>query len=160
MNEDLILLIEKILGKNDSLKFKPIAKKGNHTMLHIIRAKDYDEMSYHVAKLIADEVRAQEKPVLLICKTVIGFGSPNRSGKAKSHGEPLGEDEVRLTKQALGLPADVDFYSPPEVQRMFRLHSAAVRRIAGRCASRTAASRTPSAARQGILRECAYGSLL
>lgn len=81
-------------------------------------------------KLRAAKRAAQEKPVLLICKTVIGFSSPNRSGKAKSHGEPLGEDEVRLTKQALGLPADVDFYSPPEVQRMFRLHSAAVRRIA------------------------------
>ncbi len=52
------------------------------------------------------------KPSLIACRTVIGYGSPNRAGTAKAHGEPLDEDEVRLTKRALGLPEERSFYVP------------------------------------------------
>jgi transketolase len=46
------------------------------------------------------------KPTLIICKTTIGKGSPNRGGTAKAHGEPLGADEIRLTREALGWTAE------------------------------------------------------
>ncbi len=42
------------------------------------------------------------QPTLIVCKTTIGKGSPNRAGTAKAHGEPLGGDEIRLTREALG----------------------------------------------------------
>ncbi len=42
------------------------------------------------------------QPTLIICKTTIGKGSPNRAGTAKAHGEPLGDDEIKLTRQAMG----------------------------------------------------------
>jgi len=51
-----------------------------------------------------------EQPSLIMCKTIIGFGSPNKAGSQKSHGSPLGPDEVKLTKEALGLPVDQEFY--------------------------------------------------
>ena len=44
------------------------------------------------------------QPTLIICRTVIGRGSPHRAGSAKAHGEPLGADEVRLTREALAWP--------------------------------------------------------
>ncbi len=53
-----------------------------------------------------------EQPTIIACRTTIGFGSPNRAGTAKVHGEPLGEDELIATKKSLGLPADRSFYLP------------------------------------------------
>ena len=44
------------------------------------------------------------RPSLIICRTVIGYGSPNKAGTASAHGEPLGEDELILTKESLGWP--------------------------------------------------------
>jgi transketolase len=57
-----------------------------------------------------------DKPSLIMCKTVIGFGSPNRAGTSKVHGAPLGPDELKLTKEALGIPLEPTFYVPDEVR--------------------------------------------
>jgi transketolase len=62
---------------------------------------------HDVAAVDAALVRARaetERPSLVICRTTIGKGSPNRAGSAKAHGEALGADEVRLTRAALGWP--------------------------------------------------------
>ena len=60
------------------------------------------------------------RPSLIICQTVIGYGSPNKAGTASAHGEPLGEDEVRLTKERLGWPYEEPFTVPQEVLAYFR----------------------------------------
>jgi len=54
-------------------------------------------------------------PSLIICRTIIGCGSPNKAGTASCHGEPLGEEEVRLAKENLGWPYPEPFTIPPEV---------------------------------------------
>jgi transketolase len=54
-----------------------------------------------------------DKPTLIICKTAIGKGSPNRAGTSKAHGEPLGADEIQLTRAALGW-SHAPFVIPPE----------------------------------------------
>jgi len=56
-----------------------------------------------------------DKPVLLCCRTTIGFGSPNKAGKESSHGAPLGKDESALTREALDWP-----YGPFEVPHAIR----------------------------------------
>ena len=55
-----------------------------------------------VSKAIADAKNTADKPTLICCKTSIGKGSPNRANTAKAHGEPLGAEEIKLTREALG----------------------------------------------------------
>ena len=54
------------------------------------------------------------KPSIIVCRTVIGYGSPNKAGKGSAHGDPLGEEEVGLTKEALGWAAQDAFSVPAE----------------------------------------------
>ncbi len=63
----------------------------------------------------------QTRPVLVIMHTTIGKGSPNKAGTYKVHGSPLGPEEVRLTKAALGIPQE-EFYIPQSVQDYFAVH--------------------------------------
>ncbi|RMG78681.1 MAG: transketolase [Chloroflexi bacterium] len=61
-----------------------------------------------------------DKPSLISVRTIIGYGSPNKQGTSKAHGSPLGEEEVRLTKQALGWPTDEPFFIPHDALAHFR----------------------------------------
>lgn len=61
-----------------------------------------------------------ERPSLVIIRTHIGFGSPHRQDTFEAHGSPLGEEEVRLTKENLGWPPEPPFHIPPEALRHFR----------------------------------------
>ncbi len=89
---------------------------------HVQRIDGHDATAVETAIVSA---RAEtERPSLIACKTHIGFGSPNRQDTHKAHGEPLGVDEVRLTKEKLGWPADKPFYVPDEA-REFMQESAA-----------------------------------
>ncbi|MDR2940780.1 MAG: transketolase [Clostridiales bacterium] len=63
-----------------------------------------------------NEAKLSPRPALIEIKTKIGFGSPNKQGKASAHGEPLGADEIKLTKEALGFNYYDDFYVPDEVR--------------------------------------------
>ena len=57
-----------------------------------------------VSRAIAEARHSPDKPSLIVCKTHIGHGSPNRADTAKAHGEPLGDAEIALTREALGWP--------------------------------------------------------
>ncbi len=67
------------------------------------------------------------RPTLIVCHTVIGYGSPHKAGTAEAHGEPLGEEEVRLTRQKLGWP-----YPPFEVPREALDHMRKARELGAR----------------------------
>ncbi len=57
-----------------------------------------------------------DQPSLIACQTVIGYGSPNKANTAGIHGAPMGDEEIRLTKEALGWPLDKPFYVPDEAR--------------------------------------------
>lgn len=61
-----------------------------------------------------------DRPSLIIVPTTIAYGSPNKAGSASAHGEPLGEEEVRATKAALGWPPEPAFHVPEPVLAHFR----------------------------------------
>lgn len=68
---------------------------------HVIRA--IDGHSRPAIKAAIEQAHQQtSKPTLIICRTTIGYGSPNKAGTASSHGAPLGNDEIALTRQQLG----------------------------------------------------------
>ena len=72
-----------------------------------------------VAGAIRSAQEAADRPSLIAARTHIGHGSPNRQDRCKAHGEPLGEEELRLTKEALGWPLDPPFHIPDEARAVF-----------------------------------------
>jgi transketolase len=94
--------------------------------------KRYEAYGWHVENLGEDIAldtleqavrRAQEvtdRPSLLIVRTHIAPGSPNKQDTHEAHGAPLGEEEVRLTKQAYGWPSEEPFFIPDEALERFR----------------------------------------
>jgi transketolase len=73
-----------------------------------------------LASALREFQATQDRPTLIVVDSVIGFGSPNKHNTAAAHGEPLGDDEVRLTKQAYGWPEDAFFRVPDEVRYRLR----------------------------------------
>ena len=68
---------------------------------------NFIEVNGHNHKQISNAIKKSsksKKPNIISCKTVIGFGSPNKSGKASSHGSPLGDDEIALVRKKLKWP--------------------------------------------------------
>lgn len=65
------------------------------------------------------EARRDERPSIIVCKTHIGFGMPNKQDTAKAHGEPPGEQELAAAKKALGWPEDEHFFVPDDVKKHF-----------------------------------------
>ena len=79
---------------------------------HVIRDVDGHDADQIIAAL--NDARSEtNKPTLICCTTIIGWGSPNKQGKESSHGAPLGDDEITLTRAALGWKHDA-FVIPDE----------------------------------------------
>ncbi|HET9077792.1 MAG TPA: transketolase [Acidimicrobiales bacterium] len=79
-------------------------------------ANDTDALEAGVRRAMAEE----ERPSLLVLRSHIGYPAPNMTDSPKAHGSPFGADEVRATKEILGLPPDQDFWVPEEVLDMYR----------------------------------------
>jgi transketolase len=79
-----------------------------------------------VIKAVRKARREQSKPTLICCKTVIGYGSPNKQGKEECHGAALGAEEVRLVRETLGWP-HAPFVVPDEIRRAWDMSAAGKR---------------------------------
>ena len=67
-----------------------------------------------------DAMAVEDRPSLIIVRSHIGYGSPHKQDTSSAHGSPLGEEEVRLTKEAYGWDPDKQFYVPEEALAHFR----------------------------------------
>jgi transketolase len=85
---------------------------------HVQRIDGQDSGAVDAALTAARAV--EDRPSLIVGRTHIGYGSPHKQDTWHAHGEPLGVEEVRLTKHALGWPEDRTFYVPDEALREFR----------------------------------------
>ncbi len=91
----------------------------------VIRAVDGHDADA-VAKAIRKARRERSKPTLICCKTIIGFGSPNKQGKEECHGAALGADEVALVRKTLDWP-HAPFVVPDEIRAAWDARSAGKR---------------------------------
>jgi transketolase len=74
----------------------------------------------NLEQALQNAIAVQDKPSLIIVRTHIAQGSPNKHDTAGAHGSPLGEEEIRLTKKAMGWPSTEPFFVPPEALEHFR----------------------------------------
>ncbi|MDF1510431.1 transketolase [Robertmurraya sp. DFI.2.37] len=84
-----------------------------------IRVEDGNDLEA-IAKAIEEAKSDQTHPTMIEVRTVIGYGSPNKSGKSDVHGAPLGADELKLTKEAYKWTFEEDFHVPNEVYEQFK----------------------------------------
>ena len=85
---------------------------------HVQQIDGHDPAAVDAALTVARAV--EDRPSLIVARTHIGYGSPHKQDTWHAHGEPLGVEEVRLTKRALGWPEDRRFYVPEDALREFR----------------------------------------
>jgi transketolase len=80
-----------------------------------------EDLSVETLERATEEAKAvEDRPSLVIVRSHIGYGSPNKQDTSSAHGSPLGEDEVKATKEVYGWPADKTFYVPDEAREPFK----------------------------------------
>jgi transketolase len=84
----------------------------------VLRVEDGNDVEA-IDKAI-QEAKAEPRPSIVMCRTIIGFGAPNRQGTSKAHGEPLGDEELNTAKDNLGWPREPRFLIPEDVLEFYR----------------------------------------
>jgi len=105
-------------GKTGLAFSEDIKKRFEAYGWQVLNIDDVNDLSQIDESVEAAQIE-KNKPTLIITKTHIGFGSPNKQDSEASHGSPLGEKEVELTKQTLGWDPEKLFYIPREVSKHF-----------------------------------------
>ena len=104
-------------GSTDITFTEDVGKRFEAYGWQVQRADGYDVPA--IERAIAAAKAEGGRPSLIVLKTVIGKGSPNKAGTSKVHGAPLGADEVAATRKALGLAEDQEFFVHPDAAAHF-----------------------------------------
>ncbi|MBS0191822.1 MAG: transketolase [Phycisphaerales bacterium] len=121
-----------IEGKTDITFTEDVSARFRAYDWNVLEVRDANDTGA-IEKAIAQAKAAKGRPTLIVLDSHIGWGSPHKQDTSEAHGEPLGEEEVRLTKKAYGWPEDAQFYVPPGVMERFNAGIGA-RGAAGRAA--------------------------
>ena len=108
-----------IEGHTDLAFSENVAQRFEAMGWQTVRVADAND-SEALSRALASFKACDDKPSLIIVRSVIGYGSPNKADTHGAHGAPLGDDEIRLTKQAYGWPEDAKFLVPSEVPQYFQ----------------------------------------
>jgi transketolase len=108
-----------LAGSTDLTFTEDAGKRFESYGWHVQRVDDGNDLAA-ISQAIAAAQAETARPSLVVIRTHIGYGSPHKQDTFEAHGSPLGEDEVRATKQALGWPLDPPFYIPVEALAYFR----------------------------------------
>ncbi len=101
-----------------SFDTEDVGKRFEAYRWHVQRVDDVNDLqALEVA--IDNAMREEDRPSIIRVKSIIGWPAPNKQGTSKAHGSPLGEDEVRATKEILGWDPDQHFVIPDEVRAHF-----------------------------------------
>jgi len=107
-----------IEGHTDLAFSEDVARRFEGLGWNVLKVADANDLSALDAALGTFQA-TRDKPTLIIVRSVIGYGSPNKANTHGAHGAPLGEDEIKLTKQVYGWPVDQKFLVPGEVREHF-----------------------------------------
>jgi len=108
-----------IEGKTDLAFSEHVEKRFEAYGWQVRRVEDGNDLEA-ISRAVETARDEKERPSLIILRTHIAYGSPNKQDTAAAHGAPLGVDEVRLTKENLGWPSDKEFFVPDEALQHFR----------------------------------------
>jgi transketolase len=107
-----------IEGDTDLAFSEDMGRKFEGLGWNVLKVDDANDVAA-LRKAIAGFQACRDKPTLIIVKSIIGWGAPNKQNTHGAHGAPLGWDEVALAKKAYGFPADERFYIPDGVKEHF-----------------------------------------
>jgi transketolase len=106
-------------GSTDLTFSDDTAKRFEAYGWQVLRIDDVNDLD-QIDRAVAAAKSERNRPTLVVTKTHIGFGSPHKQDTAKAHGEPLGKDEITLTKERLGWPSQESFFVPQEALAHWR----------------------------------------
>src|SRR5690606_37082177 len=104
-------------GDTDITFSEDVTKRFEAVGWHVQAVDGHDREA--IAEATDAALAEEDRPSLVICHTVIARGAPTAAGTAKAHGSPLGDEEIRATKEAIGLPPDESFYVPDDAYSFF-----------------------------------------
>jgi transketolase len=108
-----------LAGATDIDFTEDVARRFEADGWHIRKVPDGNDTE-DVARAIAEAQAEEERPSLILVHTHIGYGSPHKQDNFSSHGSPLGEDELKASKVALGWPSMDKFYLPQDAVDYYR----------------------------------------
>jgi transketolase len=104
-------------GSTDITFSEEVARRFQAAGWHTLAIDGHDHAA--IAQAIDESLTEEERPSLVVCHTHIGHGAPNLQDTAEAHGQPLGREEIKLTKELMDYPLDPEFYVDDRVYEFF-----------------------------------------
>ena len=108
-----------IEGRTDLAMSEDAATRFTGLGWNVIKVEDANNLSA-IETAIGEFEATSDRPTIIVLRSIIGYGSPNKADTSGAHGSPLGEDEIKLTKQSYGWPEDEKFHVPDGVKELFQ----------------------------------------